>query len=83
MASTVPSTRFDLLNGPEPHVDIVDIEDDTHEEIMQKYLTIRKQALDVVQQSKLDWADTDFSRFALSSRCIHVSQDVSLTRPSV
>jgi hypothetical protein len=82
MASTVPSTRFDLLNGPEPHVDIVDVEDDTQDEIMQRYLTIRKQALDVVQQSKLDWADTDFSRFALSSGCIFVSQDFNLTHSS-
>ena len=28
-----PSTRFDLLNGPEPHVDIVDVEDDMHDEM--------------------------------------------------
>jgi len=42
MASTVPSTRFDLLNGPELHVDIVDIEDDTHDETIQRCSHIEK-----------------------------------------
>lgn len=67
MVSTVPSTRFDLLNGTETHVDIVDGDDDTHDELMQRYLTLRKQALEVVQQSKMEYQDTDFSRFALAS----------------
>lgn len=73
VASTVPSTRFDLLNGMETHVDIVEVEDDTHDEMMQRYLTLRKQALDVIQQSKTDWQDTDFSRFAVASECLSIT----------
>ncbi|KAF8310977.1 hypothetical protein DL93DRAFT_2169362 [Clavulina sp. PMI_390] len=70
MASSVTSARFDFANNPDTAapVDIVDAEDDIqHDEIMQRYMTLRKQALDIVNQSKMEWQDTDFSRFAMAT----------------
>ncbi|KAF8326870.1 uncharacterized protein EI90DRAFT_3069364 [Cantharellus anzutake] len=70
LVSTVPSMRFEIVNAKtgEPEVDVVEWDnDDSSTEIMRRYHALRKEAFDIVQQSKHDWADTDFSRFALAS----------------
>jgi len=67
MVSTVPSAHFDFVHPHEPQVGIVDWEEDAGGEVMRRYYALRKEVLNIVQQSKQEWADTDFSRFAVSS----------------
>jgi len=67
MVSSVPSSAFDFAQAHEPQVDIVDWEEDAGNEVMRRYHALRKDAINIVQQSKQEWADTDFSRFAVAS----------------
>ena len=70
LVSAVPSMQFEIVNSKsaEHDVDIVQPwdEDEANTEIMHRYHTLRREAMVIVQQSKQDWADTDFSRFALA-----------------
>lgn len=79
MVSTVPSTRFDLVESQEPsHVEVAEWDDDEKGEREMRYLALRNEALAIVEQSKKDWVDTDFSRFALACES-HLLYSVFLT----
>lgn len=52
-------------NSIEPTIEVV--EWDTQDDSMHKFHALKREALQAVQQSRTEWEDTDFSRFALSS----------------
>lgn len=65
MVSTVPSTHFEFIHPHTPQVDIIDWEEDAGGEVLRRYYALWDEAMNIVQQSKQEWADTDVSHFVV------------------